>query len=71
MPCMPLARDLCPLLSVVTCGIADASLCLAAMIDETTGGLVYELKKAGKLGPGSAFTVRLEVGARSACLLSL
>ncbi len=31
------------------------------MIDETTGGLVYELKKAGELGPGSAFTVRLEV----------
>lgn len=32
------------------------------MIDETTGGLVYELKKAGELGEGSAFTARLEVG---------
>ncbi len=32
------------------------------MIDETTGGLVYELKKAGGLGEGSAFTARLEVG---------
>lgn len=36
------------------------------MIDETTGGLVYELKKAGELGEGSAFTVRLEVGAAAA-----
>ena len=31
------------------------------MIDETTGGLVFELKKAGELGPGAAFTARLEV----------
>lgn len=68
-PCTPLARDLCPLPPVATLTIADVSLCHAAMIDETTGGLVYELKKAGKLGPGSAFTVRLEVGARNACLL--
>ena len=33
----------------------------AAVLDETTGGLVYELKKAGVLGPGPAFTARLEV----------
>lgn len=33
----------------------------AAMIDETTGGLVFELKKAGELGGGPAFTARLEV----------
>ena len=36
------------------------------MIDETTGGLVYELKKAGELGEGSAFTARLEVSAGGA-----
>jgi hypothetical protein len=33
----------------------------AAVIDESTGGLVFELKKAGELGPGPAFTARLEV----------
>lgn len=33
----------------------------SAVIDETTGGLVYSLKKNGKLGPGPAFTVHLEV----------
>lgn len=38
------------------------------MIDETTGGLVYELKKAGELGEGSAFTVRLEVRNRRTVL---
>lgn len=41
---------------------------LAAMIDETTGGLVFELKKMGELGEGQAFTVRLEVRCSSACL---
>ena len=42
--------------------VAALPVCVrAAMIDETTGGLVFELKKAGELGPGSAFTVRLEV----------
>jgi acyl-coenzyme A thioesterase PaaI-like protein len=33
----------------------------SAVIDETTGGLVYELKKAGLLGEGPAYTARLEV----------
>ena len=33
----------------------------SAVIDETTGGLVYELKKTGQLGEGPAFTARLEV----------
>lgn len=33
----------------------------SALIDETTGGFVYELKKAGELGEGPAFTARLEV----------
>ena len=33
----------------------------SALIDETTGGLVYEMKKAGLLGEGPAFTARLEV----------
>lgn len=33
----------------------------SALIDETTGGLVFELKKAGALGPGPAFTAHLEV----------
>jgi acyl-coenzyme A thioesterase PaaI-like protein len=33
----------------------------SAVIDETTGGLVYELKKSGCLGPGPAFTAHLEV----------
>jgi acyl-coenzyme A thioesterase PaaI-like protein len=33
----------------------------SAVLDETTGGLVFELKKAGLLGPGPAFTARLEV----------
>lgn len=33
----------------------------SAVLDETTGGLVYEMKKAGKLGSGPAFTARLEV----------
>lgn len=40
------------------------------MIDETTGGLVYELKKAGQLGEGQAFTVRLEVRMRARVLLA-
>lgn len=33
----------------------------SAVLDETTGGLVYEMKKHGRLGPGPAFTARLEV----------
>lgn len=33
----------------------------AAVLDETTGGLVFEGKKDGSLGPGRAFTARLEV----------
>ena len=36
----------------------------ASLIDETTGGLVFELKKAGLLGEGPAFTARLEVDFR-------
>eukprot|EP00887_Chlorella_sp_A99_P003126 scaffold9.g3126.t1 len=32
----------------------------SAVLDETTGGLVYEMKKHGRLGPGPAFTARLE-----------
>jgi len=31
------------------------------LIDETTGGLVFEMKKAGLLGEGRAFTAHLEV----------
>lgn len=33
----------------------------SALIDETTGGLVFELKKAGLAGEGPAFTAHLEV----------
>lgn len=33
----------------------------SAIIDETTGGLVFQLKKAGLLGEGPAYTARLEV----------
>lgn len=33
----------------------------SAAIDETTGGLVFELKKSGLLGDGPAYTARLEV----------
>lgn len=33
----------------------------SAVLDEATGGLVYELKKMGQLGAGPAFTARLEV----------
>lgn len=33
----------------------------AAVIDETTGGLVFELKKADQLGAGPAYTAHLEV----------
>jgi acyl-coenzyme A thioesterase PaaI-like protein len=33
----------------------------AALIDETAGGLIFKLKQAGKLGPGPAYTARLEV----------
>ncbi|KAL6769943.1 hypothetical protein ACKKBG_A32975 [Auxenochlorella protothecoides x Auxenochlorella symbiontica] len=36
----------------------------AAVLDETTGGLVFEGKKDGSLGPGRAFTARLEVDYR-------
>ncbi|KDD75612.1 hypothetical protein H632_c592p0, partial [Helicosporidium sp. ATCC 50920] len=36
----------------------------AAILDETTGMLVYEGKRAGWLGPGQAFTARLEVDYR-------
>lgn len=36
----------------------------AAVLDETTGGLVFEGKKDGRLGPGRAFTARLEVDYR-------
>lgn len=52
---MAVGMDVCGHPSIVHGGFTSA------MIDETTGGLVYELKKAGELGEGSAFTARLEV----------
>ncbi|KAL4447554.1 hypothetical protein ABPG75_004773 [Micractinium tetrahymenae] len=52
---MSVGMDVCGHPSIVHGGFTSA------MIDETTGGLVYELKKTGELGEGSAFTARLEV----------
>ncbi|PSC68178.1 Acyl-coenzyme A thioesterase THEM4 isoform A [Micractinium conductrix] len=52
---MSVGMDVCGHPTIVHGGFTSA------MIDETTGGLVYELKKAGELGEGSAFTARLEV----------
>ncbi|EFN59955.1 hypothetical protein CHLNCDRAFT_133041 [Chlorella variabilis] len=52
---MSVGLDVCGHPSIVHGGFTSA------MIDETTGGLVFELKKAGELGGGPAFTARLEV----------